>query len=110
MVLDSRRTGFIAGMIAPVLGFLAYGLIYTNAIRPMYDMRWFVSDLFLGTLKYTSSILSLSLIADAFLFFWFDRRDAHRSMRGVILAMMVYGVVVVALILVEKLINWGVIG
>jgi hypothetical protein len=107
MAWDSRRTGFIAGMLAPVLGFLAYGLIYTNAIRPMYDMRWFVNDLFLGTLKYTSSILSLSLIADAFLFFWFDRRDAHKSMRGVIMAMLLYGMVVVALIVLEKLINWG---
>lgn len=107
MVLDSRRTGFIAGMLAPVLGFLAYGLIYTTAIRPMYDMAWFVNDMFLGTLKYTSSILSLSLIADAFLFFWFDRKDAHRSMRGVILAMLTYGAVIVALILVERLIAWG---
>jgi hypothetical protein len=107
MALDSRRTGFIAGLLAPVLGFLAYGLIYTTAIRPMYDMAWFVNDMFLGTLKYTSSILSLSLIANAFLFFWFDRKDAHRSMRGVILAMLTYGAVIVALILVERLIAWG---
>ena len=107
MALDSRRTGFIAGLLAAVLGFLAYGLIYTTAIRPMYDMAWFVNDMFLGTLKYTSSILSLSLIANAFLFFWFDRKDAHRSMRGVILAMLVYGAVIVALILVERLIMWG---
>jgi hypothetical protein len=107
MVLDSRRTGFIAGLIAPVLGFLAYGLIYTTAIRPMYDMAWFVNDMFLGTLKYTSSILSLSLIANAFLFFWFDRRDAHKAMRGVIMAMLTYGAVIVALILVERLIAWG---
>ncbi len=107
MVLDSRRTGFIAGMLAPVLGFVAYGLIYTTAIRPMYDMAWFVNDMFLGTLKYTSSILSLSLIANAFLFFWFDRKDAHKAMRGVILSMLVYGAVIVALILVERLIMWG---
>jgi hypothetical protein len=107
MVLDSRRTGFIAGLLAPVLGVLAYGIIYTTAIRPMYDMAWFVNDLFLGTLKYTSSILSISLIANAFLFFWFDRRDAHKAMRGVILAMLVYGAVIVALILVERLIMWG---
>jgi len=109
MVLDSRRTGFIAGMLAPVLGFLAYGLIYTTAIRPMYDLAWFVNELFLGTLKYTSSILSLSLIANAFLFFWFDRRDAHRAMRGVIFAMLVYGAVIVFLVVVEKLIQWGIL-
>lgn len=107
MEWNSRRTGFILGMLAPVLGVLGYGLIYTTAIRPMYDMQWFVKDMFLGTLKYTSSILSISLIADAFLFFWFDRKDRHASMRGVILAMLTYGLVIVVLIAYEKLLTWG---
>ncbi len=107
MEWNSRRTGYILGLLAPVLGVLGYGLIYTTAIRPMYDMQWFLVDMFFGTVKYTSSILSISLIADAFLFFWFDRRDRHASMRGVILAMLTYGLVIVALIVYEKLLVWG---
>jgi hypothetical protein len=95
------------GMVAPVLGVLGYGLIYTTAIRPMFVMQWFLVDMFFGTLKYTSSILSISLIADAFLFFWFDRKDRYASMRGVILAMLTYGLVIVGLIVYEKLLNWG---
>jgi len=107
MEWNSRWTGYVLGMLAPLLGVLGYGLIYTTAIRPMYDMQWFLVDMFFGTLKYTSSILSISLIADAFLFFWFDRKDRHASMRGVILAMLTYGLVIVVLIVYEKLLNWG---
>lgn len=95
MANKAQRKGFLLGLLAPVLGFFLYGLIYTNAIRPWLDLRFFVQDMFLRTPEYRSPILSLSLIADAFLFFWFDRTDRHDEMRGVIAAMLVYGVVIV---------------
>jgi hypothetical protein len=107
MEWNSRRTGFILGMLAPLAGFLIYGSIYTNAIRPMYDMAWFVKDLFLGTMEYRTRIVSLSLVADAFLFFALDRRDMHKSMRGVIQAMLVYGVLIVLHMLVELIMKHG---
>ncbi len=93
--MDRFGTGLILGLLAPVLGFLAYGLIYTTAIRPWLDMRFFVQDMFLGTAQYRAPILSLSLIADAFLFFWFDRRARYQAMRGVIGAMLLYAVVII---------------
>ncbi len=46
---DSLPTGFILGLIAPVLGFFAYGTMYVNANRPWYDQECLVNDLFLGT-------------------------------------------------------------
>ena len=95
MSWDSRLTGFILGVLAPVLGFLAYAGIYVTAIRPHHDLAWFVNDLFLGTPEYRPRVVSLTLIADAALFFLFDRKDMHRAMRGVILAMMVYGLYIV---------------
>ena len=104
---DDMRLGYVTGLLAPVLGFVAYGIIYTTAIRPNRDLYWFVTDLFLGTLKYTSSIISLSLIADAFLFFWFARSDRYRSMRGVIAAMLTYGVLIVGIMAYEKFTAWG---
>lgn len=93
--MDRFGTGLILGLLAPVLGFLLYGLIYTTAIRPWLDMRFFVEDMFLGTAEYRAPILSLSLIADAFLFFWFDRRSRYQAMRGVIGAMLLYAVVII---------------
>ena len=95
MSWDSRLTGFILGVLAPVLGFLAYAGIYVTAIRPHHDLAWFVNDLFLGTPEYRPRVVSLTLIADAALFFLFDRKDMHRAMRGVILAMMAYGLYIV---------------
>ena len=109
MEWNSRRAGFILGLLVPVLGFFGYGLIYTTAIRPMYDLGWFVNDLFLGTTEYRTQIISLSLIADAFLFFAMDRRDMHKAMRGVILAMLAYGVFIVLHIGYEQLLKYGVL-
>ncbi|MFN3874918.1 MAG: hypothetical protein ACK4L7_03275, partial [Flavobacteriales bacterium] len=92
---DSVATGFLLGLLAPLLGFAAYGGIYVTAIRPHHDFAWFVNELFLGTGEYRTRIVSLSLIADAFLFFAFDRRCMYRAMRGVILAMIAYGAYIV---------------
>ena len=92
---DSFALGFILGLLFPVLGFFGYGGIYVTAIRPHHDLLWFVHDLFLGTTEYRSQIISLSLIADAFLFFGFDRFEKYKSMRGVIAAMLLYAIAVV---------------
>lgn len=94
---DSTVVGFIGGLFAPVLGFFLYGAIYVTAIRPFHDITWFVKDLFLGTPEYRAPVLSLSLIADAGLFFLFDRKGMQRSMRGVITAMFLYGIAIVIL-------------
>jgi hypothetical protein len=94
---DRLPVGLVAGLLAPVLGFALYGLIYITAIHPEHSFRWYVTDLFLGTPEFRSKILSLSLIADVPLFFWFDRRDRHQAMRGVIGAMFIYGIAIVIL-------------
>ncbi|MFZ1692742.1 MAG: hypothetical protein WAT74_06055 [Flavobacteriales bacterium] len=103
MKWDSRITGFILGMLAPLLGFAAYGGIYVTAIRPHHDFHWFVNDLFLSTATFRPRIVSLSLIADAALFFLFDRKDMHQAMRGVIMAMMAYGLYIVAAFVLDFL-------
>ena len=104
---DSVWLGFIVGLLAPVLGFFAYGGMYVTAIRPWHDIEWFVNDLFLGSPEYRTRIVSISLIADAFLFFLFDRLHKHRAMRGVILAMLSYGVYIVPAIMKQELSKLG---
>ena len=104
---DSLPTGFILGLIAPVLGFFAYGTMYVTAIRPWYDLEWFVNDLFLGTSEYRTRIVSLSLVADAFLFILLERLDMLRAMRGVILAMLLYGLYIVPTIVIVELTGLG---
>ncbi len=97
MLSDSVRLGVFLGMLAPVLGFFGYALIYVTGIRPHQDLGWFINDLFLGTKRYQAPILSLSLIANLALFFFFDRKDMPLAMRGVIGATFIYGVAIVVL-------------
>lgn len=104
---DRTVVGFLLGLIFPVFGFFAYGGIYVTAIRPHHDIDWFVNDLFLGTDVYRTQIISLSLIADAFLFFLFDRMRQLKAMRGVIIAMLVYALYVVPAIILEQLAKHG---
>lgn len=94
---DNQVLGIITGLLAPIAGFFFYGLIYVTAIRPHLELREFVQDLFFGTREYQSPILSLSLIANLPLFFWFDCKDRYKAMRGVILASFVYAIAIVVL-------------
>lgn len=94
---DSQAVGIACGLLAPVIGFLLYGLTYVTAIRPHLYFREFVHDIFLGTHEYQSPILSLSLIANLPIFFFFDHRDMHKAMRGVIMASFAYGIVIIVL-------------
>ena len=93
---DSQAFGIITGLLAPVVGFFLYGIAYVTAIRPHLELREFVYDIFFGTRLYQSPILSLSLIANLPLFFYFDKRDWHKAMRGVILASFVYAIAIIA--------------
>lgn len=104
---DSIATGVVLGLLAPVLGFVAYGAIYVTAIRPHHDFRWFVEELFLGTDEFRTRIVSISLIADAALFFAFDRLRMHKAMRGVIFAMLAYGAYIVSSMALDQLRKLG---
>lgn len=94
---NNVRTGIIAGLLFPILGFVAYALIYVLIIRPHMTFAYFVDDLFMGTQRYQAPILSLALIANLLPFFWFDRKDMEQAMRGVILASFIYGIAIVVL-------------
>ncbi|MEO8588250.1 MAG: hypothetical protein ABI432_02690 [Flavobacteriales bacterium] len=97
MPSDSVRLGILCGLLFPVLGFLGYAGLYVTGIRPHLEFSYFVHDLFLGTREYQAPILSLSLIANLAPFFWFDRKEMHQAMRGVIMASFIYGIAIVVL-------------
>ena len=51
-------------------------------------------------IEYKAPVLSLSLLANLALFFLLDRWDLYKAMRGVILATMIYGLLIVLLLFV----------
>lgn len=88
---DSKITGFISGLFAPLLGLYVYYLI---SFRYM-SLRSFIARI--NEFGLWSGVVSLSLIANLVLFFWFIRIKADNSSYGVIGATFLYGMVIVYL-------------
>ena len=84
-------TGFISGLLAPLLGFCIYYLI---SFRYM-GFRSYVSRL--TEFGLVSGVISLSLIANLVVFFYFIKVKADSSARGVIGATFLYGLLIVIL-------------
>lgn len=92
---DSLPLGLIIGLIAPVLGFIIYGLLWSWYFNKTFS--YFVYDVFLGIPAFQSSIVALSLIFNLIPFFIFLRKERYKSGRGVLLALFIYVPVVLYL-------------
>lgn len=85
---DSLPLGMAVGMVAPVGGFVAYGLFW--AWYHHRTLAYFMNDIFLGQPVFQSGIVSLSLIINLLPFFLFIRSERYRSARGVLAALFIY--------------------
>ncbi|MEO8733146.1 MAG: hypothetical protein ABI373_02320 [Flavobacteriales bacterium] len=99
---DNVRFGLIMGILIPLIGLLGYSIFVVTVLRPQLELGFFLNNMIFGIRGNIAPTLSLSLLADVVLFFWFDHRRMLKAMRGVIGAMLVYGVVIVVLLLI-----WG---
>ncbi len=102
MRFDNNRFGFLLGMLIPALGVLGYALLISTVMRPELELGFVVKRMLFGLRGNIAPTLSLSLLADVVLFFYFDRKRMLKAMRGVIAAMLTYGAVIVLLLLL-----WG---
>lgn len=92
---DKKRIGLLIGVLAPVLGFLLYGLFYSWEFNT--SLSYFTNNVFLGTKSYQSPIISLSLIADLGVFFLMLKVKCNKAAQGVVYALMLYTPVVIYL-------------
>lgn len=88
---DHFLTGFVSGLLAPFIGFYIYYLI---SFRYMGFQSYITR---LTELGIEAGVLSLSLIANLIVFFYFIQRKADRSARGVIGATFLYGLLIIIL-------------
>lgn len=102
MRFDQVRFGFLLGLVVPALGLLGYATLIATSLRPELELGFVIKNMLLGIRANIAPTLSLSLLADVVLFFIFDRMRMLKAMRGVIGAMLTYGVVIVLLLLL-----WG---
>ena len=84
-------TGFVSGLLAPLIGFYIYYLI---SFRYM-SFQSYVSRLTEFGLE--GGVISLSLIANLIVFFYFIKIKADGSARGVIGATFLYGLLIIIL-------------
>ena len=88
---DSMPTGLLSGLVAPFIGLFIYYLISFHYM----SLRSFINRI--TELGLLSGVISLSLIANLVVFFFFIRLKADRSAYGVIGATLIYGMVIVYL-------------
>ena len=84
-------TGFLSGLLAPVIGFYIYYLI---GFRYM-GFRSYIERL--SEFGLQAGVISLSLIVNLVVFFYFIRAKADSSAQGVIGATFLYGLLIVIL-------------
>lgn len=92
---DKKSIGLLIGVLAPVLGFLLYGLFYSWEFNT--SLSYFINTVFLGTKSYQSPIISLSLIADLGVFFLALKVKCNKTAQGIVYALMLYAPVVIYL-------------
>jgi hypothetical protein len=88
---DHFLTGFISGLLAPFIGFYIYYLISYRymGFRSYISM---ITEFGLETI-----VISLSLIANLAVFFYFIKVKADSSARGIIGATFLYGLLIIIL-------------
>lgn len=85
---NSLKTGILIGIIAPLFGFVIYGFYWSLSFHRTFS--YFVTDVFIKTAEFRSSIVALSLLINLIPFFIFLRSDRYKSARGVLLAVFIY--------------------
>lgn len=86
---DKFLFGFLAGLIAPVIGILLFYVMKSNETTFEHYLEILQNKTFL------SPLLSLGCVMDAFVFFWFLRKEWQNAARGVILGMVIWAIPIV---------------
>ncbi|CAN5486257.1 hypothetical protein BH11BAC2_BH11BAC2_23290 [soil metagenome] len=86
---DAFITGFIPGLILPLIGFWIYFMLFFNYM----DFKGFYHHVIRANLFV--SVLSLGVILNLGIFFLFYKIEADRSAKGVIAATFLYAFMVI---------------
>lgn len=102
MRYDKVRYGYILGLLVPAFGLVAYALVVSNFLKPHFSFEYVLKHVIFGVRSNISRALTISLFANIGVFFLLDRWKMLKAMRGVVGALMTYGMVIVVLWLL-----WG---
>lgn len=88
---DTLLRGLILGLVAPIIGFYLFKLIQFN----YFDMEKFFTHIYEN--KLLAPVISICVILNAALFFYFIQNDKFYTARGLILGTFVYGGIIIYL-------------
>jgi hypothetical protein len=89
MKRDAFLSGFIPGLILPVIGFYIYFLLFFRYM----GLEKFIAHLL--KINMLVSVLSLGVFLNLALTFYFYQKEADQSIKGVIAASFIYAFIVV---------------
>ena len=88
---DDIRLGLVLGFIAPILGMLIY---YFIVFYPNHATFREFLEIMLNSKKNLTAISSVSLVANAVLFTIYVNIQKDKTMKGIFLATVIYGITV----------------
>lgn len=86
--------GFAAGMILPLIGFLIY-YAYNTGINPDLSFMDYLDTLY--DTKAFTPVISICVLPNLLLYFIFKKLDYWYSIKGIILSLIIYVLIVVVL-------------
>lgn len=85
--LNNRLPGIIIGALGPLLGLVLVFVYYVNLKGFRFNVMWHE---FFGNPIQTSRFLSLAVIINLAVFYFFLRKDWNRGAMGIVLGTMLY--------------------
>jgi amino acid permease len=90
---DNIWIGMLIGLLGFTIGFLCFGLGFS--LWSDITLRQFVEYVFLGLYDFESRIITVAILFDVAIFYWFMRKNMLQLCKG-IMAIMVLSVPLVA--------------
>jgi hypothetical protein len=82
--LDRVEIGLLTGILGAALGFIAFWLVFTLGTQT--SLFTFIDDLLHGiTRYYQDKIVTISILADVVLFFYFIKKEWYNLSRGILM-------------------------
>jgi|LauGreDrversion4_2_1035121.scaffolds.fasta_scaffold202448_3 hypothetical protein len=80
---DTVPYGIAVGILGAALGFILFGLVFTFGTST--NLATFFHDLLYGiTAMYQDKVVTISILGDVALFYWFIKKEWYQMSRGIL--------------------------
>lgn len=91
---DNTWVGIVLGLLGPVVGFV---LVYLIKFLPLGQSLVGYLDVFRGNRFLIPKVMSLSLLANGVIFFFYTQYQKDETARGILVSTLVYAIAIIVL-------------